>query len=243
MIVGQSMQHYQRIAVGLSIPASVSSGLVVTQGVWRFLANQHITTQLLVAPLRQLVQQQINGCYVLHVFDWCKLDYKNHVSKVDRISDCLKDNHGYDFTAQLAVNADNGSPIALVRAHMKTAAGFLSAMDKAPESGTNHLDQVLPMMQATPSMCLGGTPVAIIDREADSVFYFRQWHDAGTLFLVRADDDGLLNHCLMSGGAVSGCFYLSFAQFFGSHRFMPGVKLGTGFRYKITPTDSQASIP
>jgi hypothetical protein len=113
MIVGQSMQHYQRIAAGLSIPASVSSGFAVTQGVWRFLANQHIPPQLLVAPLRQFAQQQINGGYVLHVFDWCKLDDKNHVPQADRISDCLKDSHGYDFTAQLAVNADNGSPIAL----------------------------------------------------------------------------------------------------------------------------------
>jgi hypothetical protein len=131
MIVGQSIQHYQRIAAGLSIPACSSSGLAVTQGVWRFLANQHITTQFLVAPLRQLVQQQINGGYVLRVFDWCKLDYKNHVSKSDRINDCLKDRHVYDFTAQLAVNADNGSPIALVQAHLKTVTGFLSTMDKA----------------------------------------------------------------------------------------------------------------
>ncbi|MDR3108081.1 MAG: hypothetical protein LBU65_00125 [Planctomycetaceae bacterium] len=107
------------------------------------------------------------------------------MSKADRINDCLKDRRGYDFTAQLAVNADNGSPIALVQAHLKTAAGFLSTMDKAPDAGTNHLDQVLPMMQATPPMCLGGTPVVIVDR-----FYFRQWHDAETLFLVRADDDG-----------------------------------------------------
>jgi hypothetical protein len=111
------------------------------------------------------------------------------VSKADSINDCLKDSRGYDFTDQLAVNADNGSPIAMVQANLKNAVGFLSTMDKAPESGTNHLDQVLPMMQATPPMCLGGTPVAIIDREADSVFYFRQWHDAETLFLVRVDDD------------------------------------------------------
>jgi hypothetical protein len=38
-------------------------------------------------------------------------------------------------------------------------------------------------------MHLGGTPVFMIDREADSVFYFRQWHEAKKLFLVRVDDD------------------------------------------------------
>jgi hypothetical protein len=137
MIVGQLMQHSQRIAAGLSIPAGASSGFAVTQGVWRFWANKNATPQLLANPLRQFAQQQqqqqqqIDDGYVLHVFDWCKLGYKNHVSKTDRISDCLKDCHGYDFTAQLAVNADNGSPIALVQAHLKTAASFLSTMDKA----------------------------------------------------------------------------------------------------------------
>ncbi|MDR0869225.1 MAG: hypothetical protein LBN39_00380 [Planctomycetaceae bacterium] len=51
-------------------------------------------------------------------------------SKQDRLSDCLKDCNGYDLTAQLAVNADSGSPIAVVQAHLKTSSGFLSTMHK-----------------------------------------------------------------------------------------------------------------
>ncbi|MDR3108687.1 MAG: hypothetical protein LBU65_03225 [Planctomycetaceae bacterium] len=34
----------------------------------------------------------------------------------------------------------------MVQSHLKTANGFLSTIDKTPESGTNHLDQVLPMI-------------------------------------------------------------------------------------------------
>jgi hypothetical protein len=93
------------------------------------------------------------------------------------------------MTAQLVVDADSGSPIALVQAHLKTANGFLSTMPTAPKKDTCHLDQVLPMMEKTDTMNLGGTPVFFIDREADSVFYFRQWHQAKSLFLVRIDDD------------------------------------------------------
>jgi hypothetical protein len=169
-MVGQSMQHSHRIAAGLSIPAMEQTGFAATQAVWRFLANENITPPLLVAPLRQFAQQQIGTGYVLHVFDWCKPDYKNHPSKQDRISDCLKDSNGYDLTAQRAVNTAHGSPIAMVQAHLNTAAGFLTTMEPAPAEGTHHLDQVLPMMQATMSMSLGGPLVFIVDREADSVF-------------------------------------------------------------------------
>ncbi|GHT44436.1 hypothetical protein FACS189454_01790 [Planctomycetales bacterium] len=169
-MIGQSMQHSQRVAAGLAVPASEQTAFAAAQAVWRFLANDRVTPQRLIEPLQQFAKQQIDTGYVLHVFDWCKLHYKNHPSKQDRLSDCLKDGNGYDLTAQLAVNADSGSPIAIVQAHLKTANGFLSTMVKAPDKEMPHLEQVLPMMKATTKMCLGGTPVFIVDREADSVF-------------------------------------------------------------------------
>jgi hypothetical protein len=123
-MLGQSMQHSQRVAAGLSVPATEQSALAAAQAVWRFPANDKVTPQRLIEPLRQFAQQQINGGYVLHVVDWCKLHYKNHPSKQDRISDSFKDCNGYDFTAQLAVNADTGSLMAPVQTHLKTANGF-----------------------------------------------------------------------------------------------------------------------
>jgi hypothetical protein len=186
----QSMQHSQRTSAGLSIPSSEQSGFATTQAVWRFFANEETTPQRLVEPLRQFAGQEIeHSGYVLHVFDWSKIGYKNHPSKIDLLSDPVKDSYGYDLTAQLVVDAVSGSPIAIVQAHLKTANGFLSTMPTAPQKDTSHLDQVLPMMEKTDTMNLGGTPVFIIDREADSVFYFRQWQQAGSLFLVRIDDD------------------------------------------------------
>jgi hypothetical protein len=186
----QSMQHSQRTSAGLSIPSSEQSGFATTQAVWRFFANEETTPQRLIEPLRQFAGQEIEHSeYILHVLDWSKIGYKNHLSKSDRISDSVKDSNGYDLTAQLVVDACSGSPIAVVQAHLKTANGFLSTMPTAPKKGTSHLDQVLSMMKKTGTMGLGGTPVFIIDREADSVFYFRQWQQAKKLFLVRIDDD------------------------------------------------------
>ncbi|GHT46742.1 hypothetical protein FACS189454_08340 [Planctomycetales bacterium] len=132
------MQHSQRGAAGLSVPATEQSTF----------AGGKVTLQRLVEPLQQFVKQQTGTGYILRVFDWCQLAYTNHSSKHDRIRHPLKDSTGYDLTAQLAVSADTGSPMALVQSHLKTAHGFLSTVDNAPVPGTNHLDQVLPMMRA-----------------------------------------------------------------------------------------------
>jgi hypothetical protein len=183
------MQHSPTVAAGLSVPVTAQSGFAATQAVWRFLANDKVTLPRLIDPLRQFAKQQIIGCYVLQVLDWCKLKFDAHSSKKDRITDSLKYCNGYELTTQLAVDADNGSPIAVVQAHLKTSNGFLSTMDKAPDNETPHLEQVLPMMKAAHLMHLGAKSVFVIDREADALYYLRQWHAAGKLFLIRGDDD------------------------------------------------------
>ncbi|GHT46909.1 hypothetical protein FACS189454_08780 [Planctomycetales bacterium] len=129
-MIDQLMQHSQRGAAGLSVPATEQSAF----------AAGKVTLQRLVEPLQQFVKQQTGNRLHLRVFDWCQLAYTNHSSKRNRISNSLKDNNGYDLTAQLAVSADTGSPMALVQSHLKTAHGFLSTVDNAPEPGTNHLD-------------------------------------------------------------------------------------------------------
>ena len=83
------------------------------------------------------------------------------------------------------VNAQNGSPIAPIEMHLKTANGFLSTAETVPPSDDHHLGQVLPMMQNIAAMNLPTILVHVIDREGDSVFHMRQWSAAGFLFLVR----------------------------------------------------------
>jgi len=41
---------------------------------------------------------------------------------------------------------------------------------------------------------LGLPLVHLIDREADSVAHYREWHQAGHLFVIRADDNRLVDH-------------------------------------------------
>ena len=71
--------------------------------------------------------------------------------------------------------------------HLKTADGVISTRDPAPRDRP-HLDQVLPTMEASRGWRLDKSLLHVIDREADSVDYFRKWDAAGFKFLVRADD-------------------------------------------------------
>jgi hypothetical protein len=189
-MIGQHINHNQAIAAGAVIPAGEASSFATTQAVWRFLNNEKITPQQLVYPLREFVREQVlpKTDYVLCTVDWSHLNYAHHDSKTDKTQLSHKTDIGYDLTAMLAVDAESGKPMGLIQAHLKTAYGFETTSDMLPAVATSHLDQVLTLMEDAKNMNLGATPVTIIDREADAVYYMRQWASAGHKFLVRCDD-------------------------------------------------------
>ena len=171
------------------MPASVEKAFAVTQATWRFLANERVTPTALAEPLRDFAKQQLgDDSYVLAVTDWSKLDYKNHTAKKDTVQLTHKHDVGYELTTHLLVSAEHGRPIAPVQMHLKTANGILSTLATPPADNEPHLDQVAPLMRATAAMKLSAKVVHVIDREADSVFHYRQWHAEGFLFLIRCND-------------------------------------------------------
>jgi hypothetical protein len=193
-MLGQAMPHSPSLAAGLSIPVAQQSAFATTIAVSRFFANKKTTLSALAASLQQFSRQQLaDEEYVLFVHDWSRLKYKNHTAKTDTREFTNKDDVSDDLLTQLAVNATSGSPIAPLQAAMRTQNEFFSTLNTALNTpmdiDTPHLDQVLPMMQATKKMKLGCQRVSVIDREADAVLYLRQWDEAGELFLVRCDDD------------------------------------------------------
>jgi hypothetical protein len=121
----------------------------------------------------------------LLVPDWCKLSFiyqKDDLTQLTHETDI-----GYELTTALLVSADDGSPLSAMEMHLKTANGVLSTRDPAPQD-VPHLDQVLPTMMASREWKLDKPLLHVIDREADSVDYLRQWDAAWFKFLVRADD-------------------------------------------------------
>ena len=157
---------------------------------WRFYNNPRIEMTELIEPLREHARRQLlatNARVVMLVHDWSKLSYPGHASKRDQAQLAQANNHGYELTSVLAVNGTNGTPLAPMEVHLKTAAGVLSTRDPAPPD-VHHLEQVLPTMQASRLWNLGCPALHVIDCEADSVGHFRAWHADGHHLLVRGQD-------------------------------------------------------
>lgn len=165
------------------------SAFAATQASWRFLNNERITFEELVVPLRDFVRIQcasIQSPFVLVAHDWSKLSYPGQKRRRDLAELSSASDVGYELTCALAINPDDGLPIAPLEMHLKTSSGLLSTRSNVQETG--HIDQVLATMQASANWNLPKPIVHVIDREADSVGHFREWDAAGQKFLVRADD-------------------------------------------------------
>ena len=190
--LGMVQGHFQQTpptATGIAVPANVEKSFAVTQATWRFLDNDRVTPQALVDPLRNFARQQLVGNrYTLAVIDWSKIDYKKHTAKKDIVQLTHEHDIGYELTTHLLVSAENGRPIAPIQMHLKTANGVLSTAEGALPDDAHHLEQVLPLMQDAEAMELPTTLVHVIDREADSVFHWREWTTPGFLLLIRGDD-------------------------------------------------------
>ncbi|MSR58191.1 MAG: IS4 family transposase [Planctomycetaceae bacterium] len=176
-----------KLAAGMSALPGVSSAFAATQGAWRFLNNEQVSLSALVEPLRKVGLERANADdsvdFALLVHDWCKLAFSH--PKSDEVQLTHESDVGYELTTALLVSAANGSPLAPMEMHLKTAHGVLSTRPRT--RNVSHLEQVLPTMKAALSWGLNKPLLHVIDREADSVDHLRRWEAAGHLYLIRGD--------------------------------------------------------
>jgi hypothetical protein len=188
VMVQSHLRSAPELAAGVASLPSSSKAFAATQATWRFLKNERVGLPALVEPLREVGLgrvKELDSRFALLVHDWCKLSFT--FGKDDMVQLTHATDVGYELTTALLVSADDGSPLAPMEMHLKTANGVLSTRDPAP-ADTPHLEQILPTMEASRGWKLEKSLLHVIDREADSVDHFRQWDAAGFKFLVRADD-------------------------------------------------------
>lgn len=193
-LVRSQLKVASPLAAGVGGLPDTKAAFAATQAAWRFYNNERVELSELVEPLRQYVRTQVASTqspFVLIAHDWCKLSYPGHKFRKDLATLSSEADVGYEMTTSLAISADDGAPMAPTEMHLKTADGILSTRGSRIES-TNHLDQVLPTMNASSTWNLSKPIVHIIDREADSVGHYRQWDQAGHKMLIRADDRRVL---------------------------------------------------
>lgn len=189
-LVQAHMHSVPKLAAGVASLPSTSSAFAATQAAWRFHNNDRVTLPSLVEPLRSVGRDRLATSqmpFALLVHDWCKLSFSFADSKRDLVQLTHATDIGYELTTALLVSGDDGSPLAPMEVHIKTADGVLSTRRRAPKD-LPHLEQVLPTMKAAKGWGLSKPLVHVIDREADSVDFFRKWDAAGHRFLVRGDD-------------------------------------------------------
>lgn len=188
-LVRAHMHHSPSGAPGPKANAESVRGLSATQAAWRFLNNDRVTLQALAQPLLEAGRRAAaDSPATLLVHDWSKLKYAGHGAKSDLAQLTHERDVGYELSTALLLSAADGSPLAPMQMHLKTAAATHSTCPTPPTGDEPHLHQVLATMRASATWGLPCRPVHVIDREADSVYHYRQWDQAGHRFLVRADD-------------------------------------------------------
>jgi hypothetical protein len=191
LLVEQHMDVATKLAAGIHTLPHVGDSFTATQGAWRYFANPRVTLPKLVEPLRELGRQMSaasESSFALVVHDWSKIDYAGHTSKTDQVQLSNALDFGYELTTALLVDGGTGQPLAPLELSLLASQGRHSTAAAKPLPPVTHLDQVLPVMQASRQWNLPKRSVHVVDREADSLYHLRQWHADGHLFLVRADD-------------------------------------------------------
>jgi Transposase DDE domain len=179
-----------RCAAGPGATAGGQRAATFAQRLWRFCDNDRVGFAALIAPFVQRVRDEAPAAGVLlAVHDWSTVAFGSHPSKADRRRLTHDADVGYDLGTVLVVRGSDGATLAPVSVRLATADGVLGTdADDADDADVPHVDQVRGRMDAVAGLRLGGPVVHVIDREADSVGHWRDWHAAGHHAVVRTDD-------------------------------------------------------
>jgi hypothetical protein len=112
------------------------------------------------------------------------LSFGRHASKSDRLERTHKADVGYELSTALAIDSQNGDPIAPLAMRLR-AADAVHSTTPSDDPGWGVQDQVLPRMEQAVELFPGAKFVHLMDREFDSLAHFRTWDEAGHRYLVR----------------------------------------------------------
>lgn len=177
--------------------AGAADGMAAAKAAYRFFNNERISLPALARPLQMAAEEHVAKHAppaVLVVHDCSALKYPDHHGKKDQTRLSHHDDKGYELRTALAVDGGTGDPIAPLHIHLRASDGVHSTRTPAPRRNTFWVDDVGKTMKACSDLKLGETVVNVIDREADSLAHYREWDAAKQTFLVRADDDRLVDY-------------------------------------------------
>jgi hypothetical protein len=193
-LVFEHLRVAGKLNSGLCALPGVAYGFASVQAAWRFYANDDVTLPVLIEPLQQAAQhwrRQAPTTCGLIIHDWSSLKYPGHQSKADQACLSNGDDWGYELASALLVDGSQGDPVAPLEMRLLTAEATYSTRQPAPDPKAFRVDEVLATMRHVAGLGLGPV-VHVIDREADSLAHYRQWHADGFQFVIRADGERIV---------------------------------------------------
>lgn len=142
-----------------------------TQATWRFYHNEDVTFPMLSGPMLGLARSGVKesqGGYVLMAHDWCRINFANHHSKLDKTEMSHALDVGYELQASLLVDASTGAPIAPAGLNLLTKNGIYQCRSQELQPRQSHLDSLFDSIQWQERLHLDKPLVHVVDREADS---------------------------------------------------------------------------
>ena len=191
-LVKSHMNVMQSLASGITSSSLWKNLSSQVQVAWRFLNNDYVDIKIENEPILQDGVEQINKInskYCLLAHDWSWINYKKHFSKEELWTrrENNKSMVGYELQSSLALNPENGESIAPLVQNLKTSRAIYSTYkDDDPKSKWyywTHLQELAYRINYINSLGIVKKIINIIDREADSVGFFRDLKNE--LFLVR----------------------------------------------------------
>lgn len=179
------------MAAGLHTLPALVKPFAATQAAWRFYNNPEVALPQLAGPLIDFARQEVpTVCHtwMVTVLDWCNLHYAHHGSKSGRVELARSEDLGYELLTALGLSDRDGSPIAPLCLELRAQDGVHGTRDHSPLPAMSALDGLEPVMEQVQKLQLGKRPVFIIDREADSVWHYRQWSGRGWHYVIRANE-------------------------------------------------------
>lgn len=194
-LVKEHSHAVNAVVTGLSALSGTAQPFAATRAMSRFVQHEHLPFHALLEPAQDAIRAQLlpsSPPFALVVHDWSMFAFHTHTSKQDRYPRSHDTDLGYELATALVVDAQDGRPLGPMELRLRTAHGMLSTRGEAVDMPPGHVDEVLEVMNASRHWNLAPTLIHVIDREADSVGHYRQWHAQGHHFLVRADSDRLV---------------------------------------------------
>jgi hypothetical protein len=195
-LVSEHVHAVNAAVTGLSALPSTAMPMASVKAMSRFLHNESVTLPALIEPAQEAIRAALAGSaspWVLVVHDWCLL---SSTANADRVIQGPNRSEGYDLGTALVVDAANGRPLGPMELRLGKANAVLTTRSGSKGVPPTHINQLQGVMSESRRWNLGRTPVHVVDREADSIHHYREWHRRGHRFVIR----GVQSRCVQVDG-------------------------------------------